>query len=138
MYIRILSALPYQESEVVLLAALGDPAVDVRYMAIDALGLLGRPFVAARLQRGLASPEPRIAASTALAMGRLKHAPCIPDLIALLTSPNPEVAANELWSLRQISGQQFPADKERWSLWKSKSSGFASEIPFPRLVRNSP
>lgn len=50
-------------------------------------------------------------------LGQIKYLAAAPDLIELLSHPEPAVSRDAYWSLQQISGQRYARDPQLWLQW---------------------
>jgi HEAT repeat protein len=88
--IRYLAAVRSKAAEQPLLQLLDSANEQVAFAAIDALGSVGSPAAGARLQQKLSDPQypEALKSQLILALGRLKFAPALEDLLRIVSNPD--------------------------------------------------
>jgi hypothetical protein len=91
-------------------AAVGDPEINVRWAAAQALGLLGAREAAGDLIRLMREDEHELVrGSAARALGRIHHAPAVPALIEALSDKDRFVQSGATEALAEIDTPQAAA-----------------------------
>ncbi len=92
--------------------------------ALDALGhhapwdpSFGEGRAAQALSFFLGSADAAVRRQAAVSLGRLREAEYLPELVQLLSDPEPRVRSGALWSLREVTGFPWEEDPERWQNW---------------------
>ena len=65
----------------------------------------------------LAAPDPKVRMEAAAILGRTQDPAAVDPLIATLADADPAVRENAAAALRQISGEMFAVDPDRWKQW---------------------
>ena len=89
------------------LAAAPDP--DVRWRALAALRIVGRPQAIPALSAALLDPDEGIRAGAAVVLGELRAAQAAPALVKCLADPSPLVANRATEALERIGEEAVPA-----------------------------
>ena len=85
--------------------------------AMRALGASGRAEDGEEAVEALEGNDETLRKEACLFLGKMKHGPAIPKLIAALKDEDESVGENALWSLRQITGQTYGLQPQRWQDW---------------------
>jgi hypothetical protein len=80
-------------------------------------GVVPAEEVVPTLRELLSTDDSELRRETVTALGAFQDAESVEILIGLLKEDSGGLRGNAHWALRQISGLEFPADVDRWSLW---------------------
>ena len=107
---------------------------DLAVEALSQVRLIGRsssPEVDAELsQLARVCLDPRAVTrcrAAIMALGVLEDQGAVPQLIELLEQDSGGIRDDVLWSLRRISGQQFPASRAAWTDWHEAEENWYEE-----------
>jgi len=140
-----------------LLAALHDPAQDVRWLATEALGEVGEavarhPQVLPALLAALHDPAQHVRRKAAEALERLgeaaaRHPEVLPALLAALHDSAQDVRWRAARALGRLMGENVRIFKTRWGKWKvrnieeltdeSRKGRVKSSIRLKRILRQA-
>ena len=125
--VRIISCLGFSGSRLavpVLLGFTADWEIRIRKAAITTLVILGfdDTAVLTAIRRFLQDKDFQLRREAALSLGKLQDIESVENLIALLNDEKKGVRGSAHYSLRQMTGQNFPPNSERWKVWWDNES----------------
>ena len=130
------------EAELLLVNFLRDMDPSVREAALSALPINGtQRYSPSYLIALLGSAASSDVIGSTLALGRMKHIPAIPNLIGLLSHPDPVIGANALWALKRITGQNYAPVGTLWTAWfetEQRESRLRLNLLLPAVLERTP
>jgi len=122
--IKVLGKIKYAPAVEPLIAILNDQDSRVKIAAIEALGAIGDAQAIEPLVVVLKNDKnPNIRKEAVVAIGNIKDARIIQPLIYSLKDKDIVVGVIALSSLKDITGQDFSLDSEKWWEWWEKNKG---------------
>lgn len=101
-----------------LLSALDEPDAEVRMAVCDSLGKQGSPLAIAGLERVINSDtENDVRLAAARALGNIDDPEAARALTLALNDRSPALQFRSMESLKQITGEDFNGDPERWKAY---------------------
>jgi hypothetical protein len=112
-----LSRIGGSEARRVLWDLVGDRDETNRLTGLHGLGIIANPDDGERLMSILRDSSEMMRKGACLALGKLKYAPAVADLVDLLALSSPGLSKNARWALTEITGQIVSDTNEAWTEW---------------------
>jgi vesicle coat complex subunit len=107
----------------ILIKKLKHKDVKIREEAAETLGELKDPRAVEPLIKALKDKDSRVRSEAAIALGKLRDPRAVEPLIEALKDKDPEVPPNADYALREITGQDFGVNPEKWQKWWEENKG---------------
>jgi HEAT repeat protein len=100
-----------------LIRVASDESAEVRTLVLDALTVIGDPTARTTFIKALDDDSVDNRKKAARALGKLRDAGSVEPLIRALDDIEWDVRFEAAWALKEITGEDFGADSEKWRKW---------------------